>query len=178
MSTTTLETARLRLERFAAGHLSERYVSWLNDPEVVRYSEQRHRQHSMETCRQYVRTMADAGNSLWAIIGVDPAFGHIGNIAAVLDRNNQLCDVAILIGERSAWGHGLGTEAWIAVCNFMLGPMGMRKVTGGTMENNKAMVRIMERADMVPDGRRLAHYLIKDEAVNLVYFASFPPKDK
>ncbi len=173
MSIATLKTARLRLDSFAEVHLSKRYVSWLNDPEVVRYSEQRYRQHSMETCQQYVRAMADAENPLWAITAVDRASGHVGNISASLDRNNQLCDVAILIGERSAWGHGLGTEAWIAVCDFMLGSMGMRKVVGGALAANRAMIRIMEGSAMQPDGVRPRHYLVDGVETDLVYYARY-----
>ncbi len=168
-----LETARLRLEGFAEAHLTERYVGWLNDPEVVRYSEQRHRRHSMESCRQYARAMAGAGNPLWAIIAVDPDLGHIGNISANLDRNNGLCDVTILIGERSAWGRGLGTEAWNAVCDFMLGPAAMRKVVGGALASNTAMVRIMERSAMAADGSRPRHYLVDGIEIDVVYFARY-----
>jgi RimJ/RimL family protein N-acetyltransferase len=35
------------------------------------------------------------------------------------------------------------------------------------------MVRIMEKAGMAPDGRRLAHYLIDGEPVDVVYYAAF-----
>ncbi|MDP6951548.1 MAG: GNAT family N-acetyltransferase, partial [Alphaproteobacteria bacterium] len=157
-------------------HLAERYVGWLNDPEVVRYSEQRHHRHSMESCRRYVRAMADAGNPLWAIIAVDPALGHIGNISANLDLNNRICDVTILIGERSAWGRGLGREAWTAVCDFMLGPGAMRKVVGGAMAANRAMIRIMERSAMQPDGSRPRHYLLDGVETDVVYFARYRHK--
>jgi hypothetical protein len=35
---------------FSQNHLIEHYVGWLNDPEVVRYYEQRHHKHTLATC--------------------------------------------------------------------------------------------------------------------------------
>jgi len=49
-----LQTARLRMVPFSEAHLTTRYVGWLNDPEVVRYSEQRHQTHTIESCRSYL----------------------------------------------------------------------------------------------------------------------------
>ena len=42
---TVIGTTRLQIIPFREEYLTERYVSWLNDPEVVRFSDQRHRQH-------------------------------------------------------------------------------------------------------------------------------------
>ena len=63
-----LESERLRLEPFAERHLTPVYVSWLNDPDVTRYSEQRFRAHTIESCRDYVSAFENSANSLWAII--------------------------------------------------------------------------------------------------------------
>jgi len=170
--TPVLRTAHLRIEPFSESHLTARYVSWLNDAEVVCYSEQRHNHHTLESCKAYVSAMASSDNHLWAMVHDQSPSGHIGNIAAYIDLNNYLADVTILIGDRSAWGRGLGGEAWSAVCDHLL-DCGMRKVTGGTMSVNKAMVRIMERAGMVPDGRRSNHYVLAGERVDLVHFAKY-----
>ena len=65
-----------------------------------------------------------------------------------------------MIGERAAWGAGFGFEAWSAVMQALLEREGYCKVTGGAVAANRAMVRVMEKAGMRPDGRRHAHYLI------------------
>ena len=75
-----LNTERLTLMPFSAEFLTQGYVAWLNDPEVVRYSEQRHRNHTLESCRQFVETFAGGPSHLWAIIEKKQGFGHIGNI--------------------------------------------------------------------------------------------------
>jgi len=169
----TLETKRLTLVPFADAHLTERYVGWLNDPEVVRYSEQRHRRHSGESCRAFVAAFADGPNHLWAIVAKDPALGHIGNINSDVDAANRTADVAIVIGEKKAWGRGLGAEAWMAVVDFLLGAGGMRKVTAGAMAENKAMLGILRKAGMAEEARRRAQFVLDGRPVDAVLVARF-----
>jgi RimJ/RimL family protein N-acetyltransferase len=168
-----IETTRVRLAPFERIHLTERYVGWLNDPEVVRFSEQRHRRHDLSTCGQWIEAMRAGGHPLWAIEMSEPALGHIGNIAAYVDQANKVADVTILIGERAAWGRGIGAEAWRTACDWLIARAFMRKVTGGTMAANRAMVRIMERAGMHPDGVRMGQFLLDGRAVDLVHYARF-----
>lgn len=171
----TIETPRLRLVPFEERHLTDRYVGWLNDPEVVRYSEQRHRRHDLASCRQWVEGMRAGGHPFWAIETSEAALGHVGNVAAYVDRANRVADVTILIGERAAWGRGLGMEAWRATCDWLLAGAGMRKVTGGAMAANRAMVRVMERTGMRPDGVRAGQFLLDGRAVDLVHYARYAP---
>ena len=169
----TLETKRLTLVPFRDAHLTERYVGWLNDPEVVRYSEQRHRRHTVESCRRFVASFADGPSHLWAIVAKDKALGHVGNINSAVDAPNRTSDVAIMIGEKKARGLGLGAEAWQAVVDYLLGPGGMRKVTAGTMAENKAMLKIMKKTGMIEEGLRRGQFMLDGRQVDLVQVALF-----
>lgn len=171
-----LETARLRIVPFSEAHLTPRYVAWLNDREVVRYSEQRHRHHTIESCRDYWLSFVGTPHHFWAIVVRGDQLDHIGNINAYVDEKNRLADVGILIGEKAAWGKGYGLEAWKAVCGYLLSEKRMRKVTAGTMAANNGMLRIMERSGMIPDGRRLRHYLFEGEETDIVHMALFDEK--
>jgi len=168
-----IETRRLRITPFSEAYLSSRYVSWLNDPEVVRYSEQRHKKHTLESCQQYWQSFKDSPNYFWAINTVDTEFGHIGNINADIDEHNSTASVGIMIGERSVWGKGYGLEAWSAVCHYLVNDIGIRKVTAGTLALNKGMLRIMEKSGMIADGRWSRHYVVDGGEVDIIFAAFF-----
>ncbi len=168
-----LKTARCTLETFAEHHLTQRYVSWLQDPEVVQFSEQRHKQHDMESCRAYMNSFTGTPNYFVAIVAQDPDLGHIGNINAYVDENNGTADVGILLGERRIWGRGYGTEAWNAMCRFLLSKMNLRKVTAGASATNIGMRNIMRRSGMVEDGVRERQLLMNGEEVDVIYAALF-----
>jgi RimJ/RimL family protein N-acetyltransferase len=169
-----LTTPRCVLETLSEQHLTERYVSWLNDPETVRFSRQRSRRHDTTSCRAYIQSFDGTPNYAAAIVARDPAIGHIGNINAYVDEGNGTADVGILIGERAVWGKGYGVEAWIAFCRFLLHGRKLRKVTAGTMALNEAMLGVMRRSGMRDDGRRVRQMLHEGREVDVVYAAFFP----
>ncbi len=170
---TDIETPRLKIETFSKKYLTERYVSWLNDPEIMRYSEQKHKVHTLESCREYWKSFEETPNYFWAIVEREKMLGHIGNLSVHLDKINLVADIGILIGEKSAWGKGYGLEAWNAVCHYLLRKEGMHKVSAGALLENKAMLKVMERSGMVKDGFRRKHYLFEGKRVDIAYAALF-----
>jgi RimJ/RimL family protein N-acetyltransferase len=168
-----IETPRLRIEPYSAARLTERYVRWLNDPLLMRYSEHRHRSHTIESCRDYMRSFEGTPNYFWAVVAHDENLGHIGNMNAYVDTLHSVADVGILIAEASARGQGFATEAWLGGCDYLLRVAGIRKVTAGTIEPNAAMLKVMERSGMAEDGRRIRHYLWNGQEVDIIYAALF-----
>jgi RimJ/RimL family protein N-acetyltransferase len=168
-----IETNRLRIVPFSEEHLTPRYVGWLNDPETVRFSQQRCCTHTLASCRDYMASFVDTPNYFWAIISRDPAQGHIGNMNAYVDTTHQVADVGILIGERSVWGCGYGTEAWIAVCDYLFRSADIRKITAGALAVNSAMAALARKAGMIEDGRRIRQYLFEGAETDVVHWALF-----
>ncbi|CAN5909564.1 hypothetical protein BH11MYX4_BH11MYX4_00060 [soil metagenome] len=168
-----LESERLRIEPFAEQHLTERYVGWLSDPEVVRWSEQRHVVHTLASCRAYYESFRGTANMFFAIVAKAPSVGHIGNINVYVDTRHGTADIGILLGERATWGQGFGREAWYRVMNALLETGTSRKVTGGCVADNLAMVKIMRACGMVEDGRRVRHFVYDGRETDVVYYAAW-----
>ncbi|HEX6063916.1 MAG TPA: GNAT family protein [Longimicrobiales bacterium] len=163
-----------RVVPFAPRHLTSRYVGWLNDPEVVRYSEQRHRVHTLESCRQYYQSFADSPDQFLAVeIDAGPDGLHVGNVGIAVDLPNLVADVSIIIGEKSVWGTGIASKAWTAVVEHLLTPGQMRKVTAGTMSVNEPMLQLMRRSGMLIEAVRPKHFLWEGREVDLVLAARY-----
>ncbi len=171
--TAPIESARLIIEPFGEARLQARYVEWLNDPETVRFSDQRHRRHTLESCREYWLSFRGTPHYFWALVAKDPDLGHIGNLNAYVDERNGTADLGILIGARASWGMGFGAEAWNAVCDHLFRALGIRKITAGTLAVNRGMLRIMEKAGMSEDGRRVRHCLVEGRETDMVHGALF-----
>lgn len=161
----------VRVRPFEAEHLTARYVAWLNDPEVVRYSEQRHRHHTLESCGEYFAAQRESADYFLAI--ETDALGHVGNLGVSVDRHNHLADMAIVLGERSVWGQRVATRAWSLVLRQLLDQFGFRKVTAGTMATNTAMLRLMDRTGMTVECIRPRHFLWEGKEVDMVQAAAY-----
>jgi RimJ/RimL family protein N-acetyltransferase len=173
MNVTAIQTQRLFIKPFTVEHLTPRYVSWLNDPLVVRYSEQRHKKHTVESCHAYMNSFENTPHYFWAIEEIETGMGHIGNINAYIDTNNLIADIGILIGVNDAWNKGYGFEAFEAVCGFLARKETIRKITAGTMSTNLSMLKILEKMNMVPDGQRKRQFLFEDREADLIHMALF-----
>lgn len=143
-----MKTERLQITPFNSKHLTEKYVSWLNDPDVVKYSQQQLKKHSLESCWKYWQSFQNSPNYFWAIISKDPILGYIGTMTAYVDEKNKTADIGIMIGHKTAWGRGYGLEAWQAACSWLFENTDIEKITAGADARNVAMIRIMEKSGM------------------------------
>jgi len=165
-------TKRLRITLFQEKHLTQTYVNWLNDPEVVKYSSQRHFFHTLESCKKYWQNFQGSQNYFWAVETLIDD-NHIGNLNAYIDKINNTADVGIIIGDRKKWGQGYGLEAWNGVLKFLFKEKKIRKITAGTLEVNRGMVNIAMKAGMHEEGRRYRQEIINNKEVDLLYFGIF-----
>ena len=164
-----LETSRLVLQPFPDDLLTDTYVGWLNDPDVVRFSEQRHMTHTLESCRDFIASFTGTPHGLWAIRDKTRGRRHIGNISTDVDPRTGTGDIRILIGDRAAWGTGLGAEAWMAVMAHLFNDLGLAQVTAGTLAGNTGMLKVMEKSGMRETHRRPGPTPIDGRTMDMIY---------
>ena len=164
-----LQTARTTMTPFTKDHITSAYIAWLNDPETVRYSQQRLRKHEEASCHAFLQNFENSPHHFSAVITKD--HGHIGNISTTVDTNNKIADIAILIGVREIWGQGYGLEIWKAVMDALFAER-IRLVTGGCMAENTGMIKVMEKAGMKPYYTRENFFLLNDEPIDSVHYVA------
>jgi len=168
-NSSVIDTERLRIEPFSSEHLTERYVGWLSDQEVVKFSEQRYVKHTLDSCRAYWYSFSGTPNFFWALVVKDSEIGHVGNVTAYVDRSRSSADLGILVGERRVWNKGYGREAWLAVCRYLFEREDISRITAGTLVVNQAMLGIMRSAGMVRDEQRNGKSLYQGAEVDFYY---------
>lgn len=166
--TPTLSTSRLSLRPLTKA--TPRQIAWLIDPEVVKYSEQRHQAHTLKSQLRYVLSFGGRSH-LWGIY-LAATGDHIGNLAAVHDVHNDVSDVGIMIGESRCWKLGMGREAWVGACAWLLDREGgnIRKLEAGCMRANEAMLKILRNTGFTEEGERKNHFLLEGAPTGMVLF--------
>ena len=159
---------KIKVVEFSKKHLTQKYVDWLNDPEVVRYSEQRHHKHTLSSCIEYFEAQQRSQNFFLAIEVIDSNDSHVGNIGVTIDSFNSLADVSIIVGEKKVWGTGIGSRAWGLVLDVLIQKLGFRIVTAGTMESNTPMIKLMKRSGMTIDAILPNRFIFKNNQIGLV----------
>ena len=166
-----LRSARFALRTLLPEDVSQRYVDWLNDPEINRYLEVKTPQ-TFESVRAYV-----AGHDLRTgfLFGIfDGEKRHIGNISLIIEERHGLGIVGVTIGERDYWGRNVVQEARQAVIDYAFDELELFKLSGGCKSSNNPAVYNYRRQGWKLDGIRKAHNVDRTgKRVDIVYFCKF-----
>ena len=103
---------------FTREHVNNEYINWLNDYQVVKYSNQRFRQHSFDSCSEYLQSFKNTENVFLAIHLKDNN-KFIGTMTVYYSVPHKVVNIGLLIGDKSFWGRGLGYEAWEMLMIFI-----------------------------------------------------------
>lgn len=171
-----LSGRKVLLRPFLESDITPEYISWLNDPEVVRYSNQRFIRHTESLCRTYWDSFRDTPNLFLSVRTLAENL-PIGTMTAYVSLPHGTVDIGILIGRKTAWGTGSGQDAWDTLVNWFIEQRRIRKVTAGTLSSNKAMIRIMERSGMHREATRPRHELLDGEPLDIYYYGKYGQKD-
>lgn len=169
-----LHCGPVTIEPFGPDDISEDYLGWLNDPEVVRFSNQRFVRHDCETASRYLASFSGSDNLFLAVRDIQSEI-LIGTLSAYRSRHHGTADIGIMIGARAIWGRGYGEAAWSGLLGWLLGDGGTRKVTAGTLRFNHAMVRLMEKSAMTVEGLRRAQEIVGGKTHDILLYAKFAP---
>jgi [ribosomal protein S5]-alanine N-acetyltransferase len=165
--------AQIELFVLEPEHVSEDYVAWLNDPAINQYLESRFVTHTLASTRAFVAACRNSANSL--MLGIrsrEHANRHVGNIKlGPIDLQHGLGEIGILIGDRQAWGRGVGRQAIAALCEIAHHELGLRKLTAGCYASNTGSERAFIAAGFHVEGRRGQHFLVDGQPEDLVLLA-------
>jgi [ribosomal protein S5]-alanine N-acetyltransferase len=125
--------------------VTDDYVSWLNDPETTKDTEQSGMNHDRCSVAAYVETnLAAPQSALWKI-SVEGR--HVGNIRlSGFGLPHHRGQIALIIGHSTHRGRGIGTEAVRLLSGHCFSVMGLHKLTAGIYSTNIGSRRAFEKA--------------------------------
>jgi len=144
---TPLVTEGLTLRTLDAGHAGGPYLAWMNDPEIMAYTESRFAAHDRASLAAFIAAMNDSpANLLLGLFSRDDD-AHIGNIKlGPVEAGHQRAWIGIVIGDRDRWGQGLAGQAIDAVANHGLENLGLRRVLAGIYADNQGSLKAFLKA--------------------------------
>ncbi|MBI2474291.1 MAG: GNAT family N-acetyltransferase [Candidatus Taylorbacteria bacterium] len=136
---------RIYLRKLTMEDATPRYCAWFNDPEVTKYLEIR--SSNMDQLKSYVKSKSDNPAVLFMGIFDKTSDLHIGNVKLEpINAPDKRTIFSIVIGDRSFWGKGIGTEATRLITDHALRELGIDEVELGVIDEHKKASRAYERA--------------------------------
>lgn len=159
-------TGPISLQPLLTEHVTQRYVDWLNDYQVMRYTEARYMRHSIDSTICYVKiNLADPDAMLWRIVESD--LTHIGNLRlSGLSSPHKRGDIALIIGEPSCWGKGYGPAAIHLASEFAFRCLHLHKITAGAYAINEASSRAFIKCGFSIEALLPQHYFFEGQFID------------
>ena len=158
--------------------LTERYLGWLNDPDLNRFSRRGGRQFTHGEMAGYVAEANASPNKLLLGVFTRDDGKHLGNILLdYTDRNNGHVEIANLLGERALCrARKLGSvmiDANKHLFHFGFKRLGVRKFLMGNLSPNRAATIKSKKLGAQIEGRLRRHVRLGDDYVEVLRFGLF-----
>ena len=188
MSIVAMDIATARLLLIHTYKVVDEHVDWLNDKNLMKWSEQRYKDHSYTSQAQFLEDARFHGNPLvWDIrLAPTPAIGSllgesrmttsvsIGSLHAYCDERHRRVDLGIMLGPQYH-GNGYAAEAWDSVCMYLATKHHMRKFEAALVDGNVPIMKMLMRLGWAPEARREHHFIIDGQPYGLVLFGKVYP---
>lgn len=142
-------------------------TEWFNDAEVNYWLHQSEREDATPEDRTPVY-IPEANESLLSL-AIEGDGRLVGVIHLVdIDRTHGRAELAIVIGEKSAWSRGYGTDAMRTLLRHAFDELGLRRVHLITDADNARGIRAYEKAGFVHEGTLRKHRVRQGEPIDMI----------
>jgi [ribosomal protein S5]-alanine N-acetyltransferase len=162
-----LKAEQIFLRPITFNDVNENYLAWLNDPDVMQGIATSG--YTLENLKTYVSERLSNPNVVFFAICSNDTQEHIGNVKIDFhDKNSNVSELGLLIGNKSYWGKGVGYEACKLAMQYGFSQIKLRKIFLAVYENNPNAKKLYEKL-----GFKLEGTLRKHVAVNGVFYDKY-----
>lgn len=174
MKATVIESKRLIFKPISLEHLSQDYVDWMNDPDVIRYLESGG-DYSLSKLENYISEIVQRDIYFWGIHTKESKL-HIGNIKIdPISVKHGRGEYGILLGRKSEWGKGFAKESTIRILNYCFDVLCLRKITLGVVADNIAALQLYKKLNFKQEGVYKSHSFHNGKYCDVIRMAKFNP---
>ena len=153
-----MKVKKLNGKNIYLGPISKKHipflVKWMNDLEVVKYTNQPTKNHTEETAKKYLQKSLESHDMYYFGIFLKDGKFIGGTSFNSFDPINRAAILGITIGEKEYWNKGYGTEAVTLLLDYGFNVLNLNNVMLSVFSANKGGYRCYEKAGFKLIGRR------------------------
>ncbi|PHR55227.1 MAG: GNAT family N-acetyltransferase [Arcobacter sp.] len=158
MSLPELQNEDITLRELSLDDAQGVYPSWLNDPVVTKFNSHGEKEYTKEMAIEYISSVKNSKtHHVFSIIYHEQ---HIGNISLQnIDWTNRCAEFAIIIGNASVYGKGIGHTAGKLLIDYGFNVLNLHRIYCGTSQDNIGMQHLAIKLGMKKEGQRIDAFL-------------------
>jgi Acetyltransferases, including N-acetylases of ribosomal proteins len=149
-----MDGPRISLRPLQREDLNDRYLSWVNDPDVTRYTETGAFPQTFQDLENFYRDVTSSRTQVILAIVEKKAGQHIGNVKlGPINSIHRRATLGILIGEKQFWGNGFGADTTRLAVEYAFYRLNLRRVDLGGFAEHESAVHCYENVGFKVEGR-------------------------
>jgi len=145
----------ISLKKISKKDITIDYINWMNDVEVVQFTEQKYKKHTKKNIVSFIeKTNKDKSSIIFGVFFEDKIIGTIK--IGKINKIHKSADISYVIGNKNFWNRGVGTIIVKRVCSFIFKKLKLKKITAGTYSLAKGSQNIL-----IKNGFKLEGVLVK-----------------
>ena len=138
--------------------VTPKYISWLNDYEVTKFTEQKYFNHTYESVLNFViekyKSEQDSQN---------------GNIKlGPIKWEHKAAEISFFIGEKEFWGKGIATKCVKKLVQFGIKELFLEKVNAGYYEKNIGSGKVLKNCGFEIEGIRESDVIFENQRIKSI----------
>lgn len=167
-------TNHLELKKFNKADITKKYLGFLNNKTLLRYSDQRNNIHTRKSCLKYLKSFKNTNN---LFLKITLKKNLIGTCTVYVDKKNKKANIGFLLGDQKNQNKGYSTLVLKSLIRYLFKHQ-INKVTCGTVSNNYPMIKICKKNKMFLEARLKKEKFINNKFRDVVIYSIFNKKKK
>lgn len=169
-----IEGEKVVLRPITKADASAEYLSWLNDDEVIKGLETVKKPYTMAMLEDYIDgVLKNPAAHMFMIFDkkTNKAIGtsKVHNI----NTAQGTCNLGMIIGDKSYWRGGYGSDALRTTIGYAFNTLGIRKICESVYSNNPAALLMDMKIGFVVEGVQKEQVLVDGKYIDKIIIALF-----
>ena len=161
--------SKIILKKISPKNISLNYIKWMNDPEVVQFTEQKNKKHTRKNIGLFLKkTNEDIFSEIYGIFYEKNLIGtiKIGNI----NKIHKTAEISYIIGNKKFWNKGIATNVVKKICDYIFGKLKLKKIIAGTYSVAISSQKILIKNGFKLEGILKKQILFKNKRIDLHFY--------
>lgn len=160
------------LKLIKTSHVTKLYAKWMNDYEVVKYTEQKFKRHTIADIKKFVKQKINSPiNFLYGIFIFDKKKIHIGNLKiGPINKIHQTAEISYFIGEKKYWKIGIGSQAVKKAIEISKKKYKLKKLIAGCYSVNKGSIKVLKKNKFKKEALLKSQIFFENKRIDKIIF--------
>jgi RimJ/RimL family protein N-acetyltransferase len=161
---------KIKLVELTAKHYSDRYLQWMNDPDITKFTEQKYIKHKKKDIINYIKEKKRSDTEFLYGIFYEKKI-HLGNIKiGPINKMHLTAPISYFLGETKYRNQGIISAAIKKIIKLAKYKFKLKKLYAGFYKENIGSKKVLKKNNFKFEGKFKAQLKIRKKRTDHIFY--------